>query len=99
MKYEWIIPFEKNKRKLINLSSNTSISRSMKVALKFATDNLKPDNTPVLFVFVIINYRGINGLMMNNEAFTAYPSEGELLLAEGCSVYVHEVERGYKIEN
>ena len=36
---------------------------------------------------------------MNNEAFTAYPSEGELLLMEGCHVYVLAVEKGVQIAN
>ena len=52
MKQDWIDPFEDNIRKAIHLSSNTSVSRSIKIALKFATDNLKPDTEPVLFVFL-----------------------------------------------
>ena len=71
----------------------------MKVALKFATDNPKPDTTPVLFVFLFRNYDKVSGLMMNNEAFTAYPCEGELLLCEGKQVFVLDIERGHEIEN
>ena len=71
----------------------------MKVALGFALDKPKPEHTPVLFVFYILNYDWYNGLMMNNEAFTAYPAEGELLLMEGKDVLVCEIETGYKIQN
>ena len=42
---------------------------------------------------------GVNGLMMNHEAYTAYPSEGELLLMEGVRQRIFAVERGFKIEN
>ena len=71
----------------------------MKVALGFALDKPKPEHTPVLFVFLIMNYSFVNGLMMNNEAFTAYPAEGELLLQEGFQVFVYGIEKGHKIEN
>ena len=37
--------------------------------------------------------------MMNSEALTAYPCEGELLLCEGCRVHVLAIERGHEIEN
>lgn len=36
---------------------------------------------------------------MNNEAYSAYPSEGELLLMEGCPVWILAVESDIKIEN
>ena len=71
----------------------------MEVALSFALNNLKPDFIPVLFVFLNINYKNLQGFMMNNEAFTAYPSEGELLFMEGHSVVVLAIEENLKIEN
>ena len=37
--------------------------------------------------------------MMNNEAYSAYPSEGEFLLSEGCGVNILAVERNFTIKN
>lgn len=54
---------------------------------------------PTLFVIICQNYRGINGIFMNNEAYTAYPSESEVLLSEGCKMFVLAVDRGVKINN
>ena len=34
---------------------------------------------------------------MNNEAYTAYPSEAEVLLSEGCKMYVLSVDKGIRI--
>ena len=59
MKEEWIAPFDLNKGKEIRLSSNSSVSRSMEVALSFALDDKKPDHTPVLFIFFIRNYKAV----------------------------------------
>ena len=36
---------------------------------------------------------------MNNEAYTAYPEEGELLLPEGYRVEILKIEEGVKIKN
>lgn len=36
---------------------------------------------------------------MNNGAYTAYPEENELMLREGVTIYVMEVERDVKLEN
>ena len=36
---------------------------------------------------------------MNHEAYTAYPSEAEVLLCEGCHIWVLGVDYGVKIEN
>ena len=36
---------------------------------------------------------------MNNEAYTAYPSEAEVLLCEGCSIHVLGVDLKLKIDN
>ena len=36
---------------------------------------------------------------MNNEAFTAYPAEGELLLVEGIRVWILGVEKDVMINN
>ena len=36
---------------------------------------------------------------MNNSAYTAYPAEGEILLMEGCPVFVLSVDTEVLIEN
>lgn len=36
---------------------------------------------------------------MNNEAYTAYPSSEEVLLAEGCCIHVLGVDYGVRIDN
>ena len=36
---------------------------------------------------------------MNNEAYTAYPSEREILLMEGASMYILSVERNFLVQN
>ena len=82
IKQEYVVSYEMHAGTgiEIRLSSCTSTSRSLIKALIFALGVPNPQLTPVLFVFLFRNYSGVNGLMMNNEAFTAYPCEGELLL-------------------
>ena len=53
---------------------------------------------PVLFVISCQNYQAFPGFRLNNEAYTAYPYEEEILLSEGCHVTLLSVENR-KIEN
>ena len=100
MKQEWVIPYyEMVGGNHINIPGNTSCSRDMKVALGFALDKPKQDHEPVLFVFSIHNYFPPLCIAMNNEAFTAYPSEGEVLLTEGTVVRVLAIEKDVLIKN
>ena len=70
------------------------------VALGFAMpDWIKDNQTPTLFVFACQNYINVSGLTMNNEAYTAYPSEAEVLLCEGCEIWVLGVDKSVKISN
>jgi len=62
-------------------------------------DWIKDNQTPTLFVIACANCYGIRGLTMNNEAYTAYPSESEVLLTEGCDIYVLAVDHDVKISN
>ena len=71
----------------------------MRVAFDFAFRNPKKDQVPVIFVFICSNYLELNGLLMNNEAWTAYPSEGEMLLMEGIRMYVFDIEYDHVVEN
>ena len=38
-------------------------------------------------------------MTMNNEAYTAYPAEDEVLLSDGCPMFVLSVDKGFKITN
>ena len=60
---------------------------------------MKENQIPTLFVIACQNYSGIDGMTMNNEAYTAYPSESEVLLAEGCGIIVLGVDYNVKIDN
>lgn len=100
MKEDWLQPYfmalGKNR---VNLPGNTSCSRSLKVALQYATRNQRPKHMPCLFVISCRNYNSPFGIRMNNEAFTAFPSEGELLLSEGCGVFIILIEQDILIDN
>ena len=62
-------------------------------------DWIKDNQTPTLFVIACQNYIKISGLTTNNEAYTAYPSEAEVLLTEGCEINVLAVDYNVKISN
>ena len=91
MKKEWVDPYRQyiGKRKVVCLPGNSSCSYDLKVALGFATSN--PDMTPTLFVISVRNNVSPQGMRMNNEAYTSYPGENEILLREGCEVFVLDI--------
>ena len=100
MKDEWVQPYIHEVGQLVHLPGSNSCSKNLMVAVRFAIpEHLKEGHTPTLFIIACQNYRGINGMTMNNEAYTAYPEESEVLLAEGCPVYVLAVDTGIVIEN
>ena len=93
MKEEWIIPYiDEVGADAVYLSGSQSCSRSPFVALSFAIDEIEHDKIPVLFVISCKNYIAPEGITMDNEAYSAYPSEGEVLLCEGCLIKVLAVE-------
>ena len=53
---------------------------------------------PVLFVISCQNYLSFQGFRLNNEGYTAYPLEQEVLLVEGCEVIVLDVQK-YQLNN
>ena len=61
---------------------------TLTVALAFALDQLKEGLIPTLFVISCQNYERFNGMVMDNEAYSAYPNEAEVLLTDGCDMYV-----------
>ena len=85
MQADWVKPYSDKVGQKIRLPQSTSCSKDPMVALGFAMpDWIKDNQTPTLFVIACGNYLKISGLTMNNEAYTAYPSESEVLLVEGC---------------
>lgn len=72
-----------------------STSSSYQVACNFlGLDREQEDDTlPVLFVFVLRNYRGLKGAFrLNQPEYTAYLNEQETLLIDGFQVYVLDVK-------
>ncbi len=112
MKSEWVLPYEQNtfnhvfkkgdnkgKPLYVHLPGNQSCSQNLKVALRFAIGNRKEDYISTLFVISCQNYCSPDGFRMNNEAYTAYPSEREILLRDGCPVFVLALEKDIVINN
>ena len=54
---------------------------------------------PVLYVLCLSNYNEAQGMLLNTSAFSAYPSESELILVEGIEVYILGIEESFEIEN
>ena len=98
MKDEWVQPYVDRVGGEVGLPGNNSCSKSPVVALGFALNEPKKDMKPTLFVISCQNYRKISGITMNNEAYSAYPSEAEVLLCEGCAVFVLTVDFGFKVD-
>ena len=94
MKQEWLDPWIQSVGKEVCIPGNNSCSQNLKVALGFAAGEgkPKPQHLAVLFAICCRNYDSPSGIRMNNEAYTSYPVEREMLLTEGCGVYVLLVE-------
>ena len=88
MKQEWIKDYLNNEGKQVCPAGNNSYSRYLTTALKFALKNQAEDKKPVLFLLLKENYLGTGSVMMNGEAYSRYPGEGEMLLVEGKEVIV-----------
>ena len=58
------------------------------MALKFAFKDQAQDKKPVLFLLLNRNYAGTGSVMLNGEAYSSYPDEGEMLLMEGKLVKI-----------
>ena len=100
MEDDWVKPYAVKIGEVVRLPQSTSTTKDPVVALGFAIpDSINDNQTPTLFVIACQNYRFITGLTMNNEAYTAYPSEAEVLLCEGCRIHVLGVDYGVKIDN
>ena len=83
----------------VKLPTSTSTSRDLRTALNFATGKLTAPKIPVIFIISCQNYFRMQGISLNNKAYTAYPHEGEIVLKEGASVYILSVEKDIEISN
>ena len=88
MKQDWIGDYLKNVGKEVHPGGSNSYSRNLTVALNFAFKDQAQDKKPVLFLLLHRNYYGTGSVMMNGEAYSSYPSEGEMLLGEGMPVRI-----------
>lgn len=76
----------------VKLPCNMSCTQNLGVALGFAVNGLEQPFKSVLFVISIQNHFGFPGFRLNTENFSAYPQEEEVLLIEGCTMFVMKVE-------
>lgn len=97
---EWLSPYIEAVGQKVRLPGSNSCSKSPIIALRFAFPDFEKENhRHTLFVIACLNYNSVTGITMNNEAHTAYPSEAEVLLCEGCRVYVLAVDKDVKINS
>ena len=94
MKQEWIEGYAQHVSDgdLFELEGQTSCSQHLKIGLGFAFGGSNAEMTPVLFIYTIQNWAAYQGVRLNNEAFSAYPYEQEVLLKEGCFVYALKID-------
>lgn len=81
------------------LPGSNSTSLNPCVALGFALDFEQPDTVPTLFIITCQNYKRVQGILMDNPALSAYPTEAELLLTEGAKVLITAVDQNVKINS
>ena len=96
---EWIQPYESTLGTLVRLPGSNSCYFDPTFALDMAFKNSQQQQKAVLFVIACHNFLSPYGFQMCDEAYTAYPHEGEYLLMEGCQVHVLTVEREFKLHN
>ena len=71
----------------------SSFSEELGVALQFAFKTREDTEgyKPTIFVMSVRNINGLDGIRMNNACYSAYPSEQEVLFAEGFPIDVLDV--------
>ena len=99
MRTEWVAPYIQKIGTKVHLPGIISGSYNLNVALEFALSNISPDYLPVVFMFLMQNYKGPRGMMMNSEAYSSFPEEGEMLLMEGVAVTILGYKENVLIEN
>lgn len=101
---DYINEVEDGKKKgcinMVCLAGNSSCSLELEVATQFAFKGAEEEwntkKTPVLFIIGCQKYKTFTGFRMTS-AYTAFPQESEILLREGCPVYVLGVDKDVPI--
>lgn len=78
----------------VNLKGYTSAYESPSVAMSFTGSTTDESKELVMFVICIQNYNqnGFKGFRLNDNAYSAHPYEGEMLLIDGSELVVVRVE-------
>ena len=80
----------------VRMSGNVSCSLNLVKAIMYAFKDPIPNlHIPVLFSISCLNYLQPRGVILNADGMTKFFKEAELLLTEGCKVYVMGMERGW----
>ena len=79
------------------LQGVTVVTSVVKNAL-LSTQSRDKKKQPVLFVFMMQNYKKYGGFRLNTEEYSVDPSKGDIILQEGCPVHVLKIEK-ITIEN
>ena len=99
MLQEWIEPYINKVGQGLRSPGNNSYTRNLSVALNYAFKDQVEDKKPVLFVLLHRNHYGLYSVMMSGEAYSSYPSEGEMLIVEGSMVKILGTEEDVQINN
>lgn len=84
----------------IRFPGATSCTQELSVAFTFAfSKDAADDMMPTIFIISVKNYDVPAGMRLNNEAYTAYPSEGELVMPADTRVFILDIQRNYRIKN
>ena len=76
----------------VKLPCNLNCTENLGVALAYAINGLEAPFKSVLFVISIQNHYGFSGFRLNSANYSAYPQEEEVLLVEGTTIFVLNVE-------
>ena len=93
---------QKFRSRKIHMSGNSSCTRNLEIALDFAFKKSKVvDETkiPVIFVISCQNFEAYPGVRLNNKAYSAYSSEQEILLSEGCPALILDIQHDFVIKS
>ena len=102
MKKKWLHDLCKNIGKKVRMNGSTTILKNLVTALNYskcAEDKINKNLKPVLFVYLIKNFKHFYGFRLNNQNYSAYPQEQEYLFMEGMSAWILNVEDDVVIKN
>ena len=80
----------------VSLKGFSSASMNRDIAIKFALEDVRDAQKPVLLQ---IDWRGIEDhFRLNSNQFSAYPNEEEILLNDGLSMKVIDIQDEFEID-